>query len=199
MELALERTAVDGLISGVKKLHETHAGLQDFIDWPKDMVCADVEHFAHPSIPLFENDPHIQSGPYTNLIGSLRAVSRQAAWRETYKGTPLFDQIMHRFGCFEIIGYDGFMRSNQMRSFMVYMPPGFHYPWHEHPAEQLYLVLSGEATFQQQGQPARRVTPGETVYHASGIPHATTTTDQPVVCYVLWRNHFDTPPVWSPT
>ena len=81
-----------------------------------------------------------------------------------------------------------------MRSFVVYAPTGLYYPWHHHPAEELYLVLAGEAEFSIHGQTPKTLRPGDTTYHASMKPHAMTTHDHPVMAYVLWRSNLMDPP-----
>ena len=52
-----------------------------------------------------------------------------------------------------------------------------------------------EAAFHREGDPTEVLRPGGTSFHASNQPHAMETTDSPVMCYVTWRNHLDTPPV----
>lgn len=192
-------TPAEALISEARALHQSHPEVTRFCAFPDDLGPGRAQFFDHPVIPAFEAETGLGDSPWPGFVHAIRACTRQAQWRETYKGTELFRQIMHRFGCYEIIGVDGIAASAKMRSFMVYMPPGFHYPMHEHPAEELYVVLAGEAEFSAKGKAPRRVGPGETVLHTSMQPHATTTKDKPVLCYVLWRDQFETAPVWSAT
>ena len=190
-------SAVTTLLQRLETAHRSHPEVMAYCPWPGDIRPGPARYHPHPVEPLLAAETGLSGGPYSELSEAIRAASPYAQWRETYKGTQLFDEIMHRFGCYEIVGVDGFAASQKMRGFMVYMPPGFHYPMHEHPADELYLVLAGAADFQVAGGAKHRVEPGGTVFHACGQPHATTTTDQPVLCYVIWRDHFDTAPVWS--
>ena len=75
---------------------------------------------------------------------------------------------------------------------------GLFYPWHHHPAEELYVIIAGEAVFEAAGRPPRRLGPGYTAFHASNQPHAMTTEDKPVLAYVLWRGDLKTPPILTP-
>ena len=84
-----------------------------------------------------------------------------------------------------------------MRSFLIYQTPGFHYPLHHHPAEELYLVIGGEADFTVDGEPSKTLRPGETQYHASNQPHALTTRDQAVLAYVVWRGDVMKKPIFT--
>lgn len=106
---------------------------------------------------------------------------------------------MSRFGCYCIIGDGGAFSSRQMWAWMVYMPAELPYPFHEHPGEEIYLVIAGSATFHAHGKPARTCAPGDTVFHAANQPHATDTHSRPLLALVLWRNGFDSPPVLTPT
>ena len=47
-----------------------------------------------------------------------------------------------------------------MRAWVVYMPPNLYYPWHYHPAEELYFCIAGEA-YSKDGQEDR--------FHEGGI------------------------------
>ena len=78
------------------------------------------------------------------------------------------------------------------------MPPGLWYPWHHHPADEIYFVLAGRGVFHKSSAEPKTLTAGEAAYHAPGEPHALETTDAPVLAYVLWRDHFDSPPMLTP-
>lgn len=75
------------------------------------------------------------------------------------------------------------------------MSPHLYYPWHHHPAEEIYRILSGAAWFMKDGTQPVLLAAGDCYEHASNQPHAMETTDQPVMAYVVWRNGFETPPV----
>ena len=84
-----------------------------------------------------------------------------------------------------------------MRNFIAYQPPGFYYPFHEHPAEEIYVVLAGEAKFSVGGKGAKTLTPNDHILHPKNATHALETYKHPVMAYVVWRNEFDTKPIWS--
>jgi hypothetical protein len=47
-----------------------------------------------------------------------------------------------------------------------------------------------------EGAPSRTLFPGDHAFHPSHRPHALTAEDHPVLAYVVWRDQFDTAPVW---
>lgn len=137
------------------------------------------------------------STPYAPLTQALLGAADEAIWLQPYKGTELATRHMQDFACYEVIGWHAPFASAKMRSFVIYQPPHQHYPWHHHPAEELYVVLAGEAEFLLEGEAPKVLSPGDCVFHPSGTPHALTTHDAPVLAYVAWRNHFDVWPVWT--
>lgn len=53
----------------------------------------------------------------------------------------------------------------------VLFEPGCRNNWHTHPHGQLLIVTSGTGLYQEKGQPARRLRPGDTVIIAPGVVH----------------------------
>ena len=115
-------------------------------------------------------------------------------WRETYRGRSDQTAFMDRLGCFSIIGEDGPYGSEQLRGFVVYMPPRLYYPWHAHPAEEAYLVISGTAAFRREGHVAERLSEGQVMMHTTDQAHAIETFDEPMLSLVVWRNHLSIAP-----
>ena len=72
------------------------------------------------------------------------------------------------------------------------------YPWHRHPAEEIYMVLSGKALFKREGEKDRWCEEADYVIHETNQPHALQTTNSPMLALVAWRNHLDTPPILVP-
>ena len=50
---------------------------------------------------------------------------------------------------------------------MLYAERGLFYPWHHHPAEELYVIIAGHAKFEAAGKKTRQLGPGDTIFHAS--------------------------------
>ena len=189
--------SLETVLQELRKLHQTHADVRAFCPMPDDVVQQDVVPFDIPPRHLMEADQGLTTRLYPDLRDALIAIGPQMQWRETYKDTDIGADFMDRFGCYEIIGVDAPFASSKMRSFLVYQPPHLHYPWHHHPADELYVVIAGEAEFHLQDRASEVLTSGQAAFHPSNTPHALTTHDHPVMTYVLWRDEFDTAPVWS--
>jgi quercetin dioxygenase-like cupin family protein len=69
---------------------------------------------------------------------------------------------------------------------LLMLGPDTVYPRHFHPAEEIYLPLSGAAWWQRGEEPWRRVVPGTPIYHPGGLPHATRTDGAPLLALYIW-------------
>jgi hypothetical protein len=70
--------------------------------------------------------------------------------------------------------------------------PGSFYPSHLHAAEEIYVVLSGTAEWQQGSDDFRPWPPGSVIRHASREPHAMRTGDAPLLALWAWIGDLDT-------
>lgn len=190
----MTRQIWDRLLQEVQKMHVRDEALSQFCRFPDDVRPQEVSHFHIPP-----HDLMVSENGFEDTDNSVReafiAAAPFAKWRETYKDTDIGDDFMSRFGCYCLIGEGGAFESDQMAAWVVYMPPHLHYPWHHHPGEEMYRVISGEARFMRKGEDDEWLRAGSTCQHLSNQPHAMETEDRPVMCYVIWRNGFETPPV----
>ncbi|UWR02100.1 cupin domain-containing protein [Ruegeria conchae] len=172
----------------------THPSLAEFRSFPTDLVPQKVTARALPPLDLLATDQALRSGTVSTLRDAVLALACDAHWLEHYRDSGIGDDFLDRFGCFCLVGDQGGFASDQLRVWLVYMPPHLHYPWHHHPAEELYLVLAGQAEFLRAGQAKRWLSAGDTAFHASNQPHAMTTGADSVLCLVFWRNQFESGP-----
>ena len=183
----------------MRQLHESHYDLQAFCAFPSDVVAQPVTARHMGARDHFDAETGLFGDEYASTKTLLKQLGPLAYWRDTYARTNVSDRFMDEFGCFSLIGHNGFFKSDQMNAWMVYMPAGLYYPWHQHPAEEMYLCLAGEAVFKKDGAPDQHMGEEGVTLHASNEPHAMETLDHPVLCYVVWRNEFTTKPVLTYT
>lgn len=166
-----------------------------FLPFPGDVTAQPMTPYHRPCSDAFRDDTVLRSTSFGPLETAIRVAGPVAHWRETYKDTGIGDTFLDQFGCYCIIGENGPFTSEKIRLYMVYMPPGLYYPWHHHPAEEIYMVIAGNAVFRRKGMPDATLREGDTSFHKSNQPHAMETTRDPILCLVAWRNAFDTRPV----
>ncbi|MEO9781532.1 MAG: dimethylsulfonioproprionate lyase family protein [Sedimentitalea sp.] len=183
------------LLEEARKVHAAHPALRDFCPFPGDLQPQPLTPHRIGGADLMAHDPGTSDADLMPLRDAFLAGADDATWRETYRDTNIGDDFLSRFGCYCLIGEGGGWSSAQMASYVVYMPPGLYYPWHHHPAEELYLVLSGQAQFHRAGEGSEALVSGDSSFHGSNQSHAMQTFDHPVMAYVLWRSNLDVPPV----
>jgi len=188
----------DRLLETTRAACVAHPDVAGFAPFPDDVTRQTIEPYHCPCGTFLRHELGWADERYGDLRAAIIDASPHAHWRETYKGTDIGSDFMDRFGCYAIIGPGGPFTSETGRVWMVYMPPRLYYPWHHHPGEEMYLIVSGQAVFRKKGAPDQQLGPGQTVRHASNQPHDMETYDSPVLCLVLWRNGFETPPVLTP-
>lgn len=172
-----------------------HPVVRAFAPFPTAVKRQPLDPHYCPCSDYFETEAGWPDDTYDPLRRALLAVSPTAHWRETYKGTDIGSDFTDRFGCYSIIGPGGPFASDTGRVWMVYMPPDLDYPDHHHPAQEMYLIVSGSAEFRKAGAPNETLRAGDTAIHVSNQPHAMQTHDEPVLCLVIWKDEFETPPV----
>jgi quercetin dioxygenase-like cupin family protein len=183
------------LLDEVRSAYCDHHEMMEFKQFPDDIVRQSISPHHCPCADVLYNETGLTSKMYPKLQDAIVAAGPAACWRETYKDTDIGSYFMDNFGCYCIIGECGPFSSESIRLYIVYMPPNLYYPWHNHPAEEIYWVLSGSAIFKRENSPDQVLCAGDTSYHRSNQPHAMHTTEMPVLCLVAWRNEFQTPPI----
>lgn len=187
--------AFETLLATAQDAHARVPALRDFCGFPTDLKSTPITPRWIPPADLMKADKDLMTPDADPLAGAFLGAADDAFWRLTYEDTDIGADFMDRFGCYCLIGKGGPWESAQMAGFVVYMPPNLWYPWHHHPAEELYYVLAGEAEFRREAEPTEILRPGDKSFHKSNQPHATQTRDKGFLAYVLWRNEFQTPPV----
>ncbi|MFC3613802.1 dimethylsulfonioproprionate lyase family protein [Lutimaribacter marinistellae] len=192
----MSQPSFEALLEATRATHLASDALRDFVQWPDDLVPqAVIRHHIRAEDLLLADVALDCPEEYAPLRDAVLAAAPHAQWRETYKGTQLSQDFIERFGCYCLIGAGGAYASNKIGAYFVYMPSDLDYPLHHHPAEEVYFILAGEAEFWVEGDGAKVMRPGDHVFHASNVPHATRTLSRPLLALVLWRGDLGTKPV----
>lgn len=185
------------LLQEARAAHGATPELRDFCAFPDALRDQPGDPRPDPLAVTLQDAPGDTSARWQGFRDAACAAGPIARWRDTYRHTAIGADLHRHFGCYELLGQDAPYGTEEMRGFLVYQRPGYHYPAHHHPAEEIYLVVAGEAEFHLDGHASRRLGPGGTVFHPSGVAHALTTHDSPVLAWVLWRGEMDRRPVFS--
>ena len=156
-------------------------------DWPSRPENRAV---AAASLPVLRWLPQVAGdadAAHPQLIDALCRAAGSLAWRQTYGADELDATFLDNYGWTEIIGAAGPLACAELACGFLLLGPNTRYPRHTHPAEELYLPLSGAAHWQQ-GDGIWRIRPvGIPILHSADEPHAMQTTSEPLLALYLWR------------
>ncbi len=110
-------------------------------------------------------------------------------WEQTYRPEDgLVPQAMlDGYGFADVIGMHGPFVSDRIRSGILVFGPGIDYPSHHHAAEEVYVVLAGNAEFALHGEAPARRRAGDVIYVEPNRPHALCTRKKALVIFYLWQ------------
>ncbi len=125
------------------------------------------------------------------IVSLIQPYSDQLQWKtnSNYHGTPFAKQYAYS----ELIGPDGIAISDNIRIGLLLMAPRTLYPFHHHPASEIYYVLSGEGRFRLPNQPARVCPSGQFVFHDTCVDHEIESRDSHLLALYFWRGDVLTP------
>jgi len=187
----------NNLLQITNNVHKNHPIVNAFCEFPNDIQTQEVTPKHIIPSTLLQKETDLNTNQFQIIRDAVIEASPFAHWRETYKDSEIGEDFMNRFGCYCLIGPNAPFVSSKMQAFFVYMPPHLYYPWHHHPAEELYLTIAGEAEFMTASEDNKILTAGGVSQHKTNQSHAMKTGKLPVMAYVIWRNNFETGPVWT--
>ena len=123
-----------------------------------------------------------------DLVAAVCQAARSLSWRQTYAAKDIDRVFLDNYAWSEILGANGPLASERLACGFLLLGPSTLYPRHRHEAEEIYLPLSGTASWQQGDAPWRERSPGTPIHHASNEPHAMRTDARPLLALYLWRS-----------
>ena len=177
---------LDDVLEAARLEHQAHPDLAAFGAWPDDLTPTGLQPAPIPATDLVRDFAEDVGEPTRDLVAAIKATAHLAQWKLTYTEEEVGADFLNRFGYYELFSPTGHFHSTQLRGYVAYWGAGLNYDWHSHQAEELYLTLAGGAVFRVDGNEAF-VGSNETRHHESWQSHAMTTTEQPILTFVLWR------------
>ena len=183
--------ALSNFLAAAGKKFQTH---------PSDIAQAIYQALVSDLIP--RQRPVVEAAPLevslsnflkdgkSDLISLLLQCSDLLTWREAGFG-KLPEEFSKRIFASEMIGPKGIIDNPSMRVGLLLQLDYVAYPKHWHSAEELYLVLLGEAHWSvDDGSPEVRP-PESSVHHKSNQPHSMTTIEEPLLAMWGWTGDID--------
>ena len=175
----------------IDKLWEKYEVLSNFAKLPKDL---ELVNFNTNKLPVTEKLSNFNSNLNSStkdLHDAIKDLTYYVNWEPGYGEEDVGKDFLNKYGFFELIGPTGHFQTSEMALYVNYLDQNTHYPLHNHEAEELYFVLSGEAKFESENEKSEILTSTKTRFHKSYQQHAITTTNQQVLSIVIWKNKFE--------
>jgi hypothetical protein len=167
-------------------------------DWP---VANERRGVVPSALPVLHWLPETRADAPAfsrDLVNDISRAADSMAWRQTYTEADVGAAFLQNYGWSEIVGTSGPLASERIACGFLLLGPGTHYPRHRHEAEEIYVPLSGTASWLKGDGRWRERSPGTVIHHASNEPHAMRTGVRPLLALYLWRSadlrqkaHFD--------
>jgi dimethylpropiothetin dethiomethylase len=150
-----------------------------------------MQHEQAPTIaPACPNLNELLRIKQNNLINLLANCIHHLNWREAGFG-KISTEISNRICVTELIGPAGFFKHSNIRIGLLLQEPGTIYPRHQHAAEELYFILSGNAHWGVDDKALKPKPPKSFVHHNSNQSHCITTGEEPLLALWGWTGDID--------
>jgi quercetin dioxygenase-like cupin family protein len=144
-----------------------------------------------PALPVLRWLPRIAADRASFGVPFVNALCRTAqslAWRQSYARDEVDAAFLLNYGWSELLRPTKKRTSAQISCGVVVLGPCTLYPHHRHEAEEIYVPLSGTASWQQGDALWREQPPGKLIHHLSEESHAMRTGEEPLLALYLWRS-----------
>jgi mannose-6-phosphate isomerase-like protein (cupin superfamily) len=135
-----------------------------------------------------------KDGPAADLAEAIAALAGKLCWVQNpnYVHDSKLRAFVADYAYVKIAGPDGMVLSPDTALGLLLIGPKNHYPAHSHPAEEIYMVVAGEAEWQRGGAPWQLQPPGSVIHHEPKVIHAMRTAAQPLLALYAWRGEIST-------
>ena len=150
----------------------------------KSHVISSQEELARKDfIPNLEYSLDNIRGEMVTFADYISRLSAKVQWHQASRGVPEFFEGGYSFS--EIIGDSGLVPSKKIRMGLFLQNPNVDYPSHAHEAEEYYLILSGQGSWQI-GNSWYDANPGSIFHHHPEDSHRMITKSEPLLAIWIW-------------
>ena len=124
----------------------------------------------------------------SEIYGAAKEAFGHVRWTEFYEEDSWSKSFLPVFANGEGIGPDGRLFHKEIILGLFLLGPHTTYPEHAHPAEEFYIVLTGDPEFKVGADSDFELkSSGEVVLHYSDISHSIRSSDEPFYAIFGWR------------
>ena len=151
----------------IEKLWSNNKKLSNFVKWPKNLALKEkTTHKINVTekLSIWKSSGDHQIDKIHNLISNL---APNVNWNNGYSEDQTSKEFLDKYGFFELIGPTGHFVTTDMALYVNYLDKNSYYPWHNHEAEELYFIVSGEAKFESESEKPKILKSTDTRFHKS--------------------------------
>ena len=177
----------DNLKKETLSLWSSNKKLNEFVKLPENLAYNDMSSSNVESVKILDNwEPDDSSIKQIHKL--IKEVSPYAHWKQTYDEKDVGKNFLDKFAYFEFFGPTGHFLTNEMSLYVIFFDKETYYTWHNHEAEELYFVISGNAKFESKNDKSEVLYKTRTRFHKSFQPHSLTTLNDKCLCFVVWKD-----------
>lgn len=121
---------------------------------------------------------------------------------QNYLAKPPSSNFGENYGYGIICGPDGgpptLIKDPDIAFGLMFLGPKTHYPLHHHPADELYYTVTGPSFWRAGDAEWTRRGEDEIIHHPPWLPHATLSTERPLVLLYIWEGDLETDAAFIP-
>ena len=158
------------------------------LEKPAELVEAEpsTELPAYAHLPTALSNAALGPHPIRNLSTTLGALAPGLSWQRRANAETDGESFYDGHANTTVIGPHGIEPRSDVIIGVSLVAPGVRYPQHNHPPEELYIVMS-EGDWYREGRGWYTPGIGAVVYHQPGITHAMRSSQQPLLAvWCLW-------------
>jgi len=177
----------DNLKKETLSLWSSNKKLNEFVKLPEKLAYNDMPSSNVESVKILDKwEPDDSSIKQIHKL--IKEVSPYAHWKQNYDEKDVGKSFLDKFAYFEFFGPTGHFLTNEMSLYVIFFDKETYYTWHNHEAEELYFVISGNAKFESKNDKSEVLYKTRTRFHKSFQPHSLTTLNDKCLCFVVWKD-----------
>lgn len=183
---------ISALVEGIRRLFvrsEHQAVTRIMQNWP-GTLCSSTKPLPRnlPVTQFLQEAKRNAPKETASLVHELSKQAPRLSWNQTYTSDDLDRMFLDRYGWTAMLGSSGYVDSEILLSGFLLLGPDVEYPVHRHSAEEIYVVLSGEATWKVGDADWQPKPAGSIIHNPPWQRHGMRTVrEQPLLIGYLWN------------
>lgn len=136
-----------------------------------------------------------KTGPLADVAAAFERALPALDWRQNanYSAAVMGERFVDRYCSTEAVGPGRPYDSAEYLVGFIILGSDLFYPDHQHPAAEVYHVISGTAEWWREGRQWQAEAPGSLIYHAPNVRHAMRMGAEPLLALYLWSGDISMP------